>query len=95
MCDLVKLGHSRAQFTAAAGGLSDGLGGLPPIRKRGPDELGDSLGGLAGSCGWCGRSMGAVGLRSLLGGGGGVEDSVRGGGGGGAKGELEIVKLRN
>ena len=95
-------GISRSvQFTAAAaaGGLSDGLGGLPPIRKRsGLDDPGDSLGGLAGSCGcWCGCSIGeaapaaAVGLRSFLGGGGGdcVEDRARCGGGGGAKGELK------
>ena len=77
------------------GGLSDGLGGLPPIRKSGLEAPGDSLGGLAaggGSCGgWCGASMAEaeVGLRSLLGGGGGVEVSDRGAGGGGAKGELK------
>ena len=66
--------------------------GLPPIRKSGLDDPGDSLGGLAGSWGWCGWGScsvpAAVGLRSFLGGGGGVEDNARGGGGGGAKGDL-------
>ena len=43
--------ETSAQFTAAAGGLTDGLNGglLPPIRKSGLDDPGDSLGGLAGN----------------------------------------------
>ena len=83
--------HETYQFTAAAaGGLSDGV-----VRKSGLDDPGDSLGGLAGSCGWMGWSAAAavVGLlRSFLSRGGGVvEDSGKagGGGGGGAKGDLK------
>ena len=81
--------HETYQFTAAAaGGLSDGV-----VRKSGLDDPGDSLGGLAGSCGWMGWSAAAVVglLRSFLSRGGGVvEDSGKaGGGGGGAKGDLK------